>query len=119
MSKPIKVVFVKSDTYLDTSYYSVKIKYWDGELVIKENQSSFKFGDVLLPVLKQIDSMNELTSISIHIENNQETKLKMKHLTGQATLNQSKSKTRQELTSSEKEATWLKGFMNHHSIEVN
>ena len=118
MSNHVKLVFVKTDSFLDISYYRVKIKYWDGEEVIKENCSSFTFGDVLIPVLKNIDSMNVVTSISIHIENNEEIKQKMKYLTDQITLKKSKHFTRKEITSSSSEADWLKDFINHCSIEV-
>lgn len=118
MSKHVKLVFVKTDSFLDISYYRVKIKYWDGEEVIKENCSSFTFGDVLIPVLKNIDNMNVVTSISIHIENNEEIKQKMKYLTDQITLKKSKHFTRKEITSSSSESDWLKDFINHCSIEV-
>lgn len=117
--QPIKIVFIKTDTYLDISYYDIKIKYWDGEIVLKNNMSSFKFGDVLIPILNNIDDMNIQPDISIHIENDPETKERMKYLTDQISLKRSKYKVRQELTSSEKESSWLKDFINHYNIEVN
>lgn len=118
MSNTIKIVFVKTDTYLDISYYRVKIKYWDGDETIKENCSAFSFGDVLIPVLKNIDDMNIQTSLLIYIENNEEVKLNMKILTNQLQSKKTKFKVRQELTSSTKEADWIKEFFNHYSIEV-
>jgi len=118
MSNHIKLVFIKTDSFLDISYYRVKIKYWDGEEVIKENCSSFTFGDVLIPVLKNIDDMNIQASISIHIENNEEVKQKMKYLTDQITLKKPKYNIRNEITSSPKEADWIKDFINQYNIEV-
>ena len=118
MTTNIKLVFIKTDTYLDISYYRVKIKYWDGEETIKENCSSFSFGDVLIPVFKNIDDMNVQTSITIHIENNEEVKQNMKILTNQLQSKKTKFKTRQELTSNSKEADWIKEFFNHYSVEV-
>jgi len=118
MSNHIKLVFIKTDSFLDISYYRVKIKYWDGEEVIKENCSSFTFGDVLIPVLKNIDDMNVQTSISIYIEDNEEVKQFMKQLTDQVPVKKSKYKVRQQLTSSTKEADWLKDFINQYQIEV-
>ena len=118
MSKLIKLTFVKTDTYLDLSYYQVKIKYWDGEEMVKHNQSSFTFGDVLIPVLKNIDKMNVKTSISINVENSDSVKDNLKHITGQITSKKTKFKSRQEITSSTEEANYIKEFVNCFNVQV-
>lgn len=118
MSKNVKLTFTKTDSFLDITYYQVKTEYWDGEEVIKDNCSSFTFGDVLLPILRNIDSMNTVSTVSVCIKNNETDKERMKHLTDQSSSKSPKFKTRQELTSSLREADYLKEVIRYYKMEV-
>lgn len=119
MTNPIKIVIIKTDSYLDITYYRVKIKYWDGEEILKENLASFTFGDILIPVLKNIDNMNTDVEILIHIENDELIKQKMKYLTNQIESKDSKIKLRKEITSSSSDSKWLKDFIKSNSIMIH
>lgn len=112
------ISFTKTDQYLDLTYYKTKTKFWDGEVLEASDKSSLRFGDVLLPTLKHLDSLNTRLGVFIKVEGNNPIRLELMNITGQNKLKHSKLKSCRDLTSSAKEAKFLHDFIAFHDFSV-
>lgn len=115
--KSCTCIFTKDDNYLDLTYWSIQIIYWDGEKINLNNQPALTFGDVLLPVLDMFESTGENLSIVVNISDKAITD-QLQNITGQQKLKESKVKSSLFICPKTKEADRLKKFINFHDVSV-
>lgn len=118
MIKTVKITLKKTGEYLDSKYYTVSIKYWDNEIKTDHNILAFKIGDILIPIFMVLENYDDRIQVILKIENDEDSVNRLKHLTDQITVKSSKTKTRNELTSTKHESEYLRSFLIAHDLIV-
>jgi hypothetical protein len=112
--KEVEVVLTKVCTFLDLTYYSLHIRFWDNDRLVLNNLASFHFYDAFAEVIKTLDAMNQQFQIKLYIFNNPEVKtdiLSIVNMDGRA-------KALKRLAGTQKNQKTLAEFLKFHSVEI-